>query len=183
VIDEHGSAAFDHSEHAAIDGGDLHNALDHLHRATLLIDDDGEGRSFDHGGEHRRVDREMGDSGVLDLEQQGADLLDHPGEAGRLRRRGQLQLAARRNDDIVAAADEGRPPARTRQQRVARSELAVDPNGRRLEAGMHDACIAAQLSHDPFVWACSCGARWSGDQGQKRNDTQSKLVHGSPHLI
>jgi len=86
MIDEHGAAAFHHSHHPAIDRADLHDALNDLHRTSMLVDDHGERRSLDHGCQHRRVDREMGDSGVLNLEEQGAEILDHPREARRLRR-------------------------------------------------------------------------------------------------
>jgi hypothetical protein len=74
VIDEDGPAALDNLPHAAGDRGDLDCALDDLDRAALLINDNGKRRSFDHGREHRRVDREVRDAGVLDLEQQGAEI-------------------------------------------------------------------------------------------------------------
>jgi hypothetical protein len=88
MIDEDGSPAFDHTAHAAVEGADLDNALDHLDGAPLPIHDDGEGRSLDDRGQHRRVDGEVGNAGVLHLEQQCAEVLNDPGEAGRLRGRG-----------------------------------------------------------------------------------------------
>jgi hypothetical protein len=86
VIDEDRATAFDHAGHTAVDCADLHHALNHLDGAAMLIDDDRESRSLDDGGEHRRVDREVGDAGMLDLEQQSAEILNHASEAGRLRR-------------------------------------------------------------------------------------------------
>jgi hypothetical protein len=68
VIDEHGPAAFDHPHHPAVDRVDLHDSLNDLHSGAMLIDDDGEGRALDHGSEHRRVDCEVRDAGVLYLE-------------------------------------------------------------------------------------------------------------------
>jgi len=69
MIDEDGPTAFDDLPHAAGDRRDLHGALDDLDSAALVVDDDGKGRSFDHGRKHRRVDREVRDAGVLNLEQ------------------------------------------------------------------------------------------------------------------
>ena len=126
MIDEDGPAALDDLPHAAGDRGDLHRALDDLDCAPLLIDDDGKGRSFHHGREHRRIDREVRDAGVLDLEQQGAEILDYAREAGGLRRRGEAELAARRNDDIVPAAHQRRPTGWTGQQGIAGGQLIID---------------------------------------------------------
>jgi hypothetical protein len=126
VIDEDGPSALDDLPHAAGDRGDLHRTLDDLDRAAILIDDNGKGRTLDHGREHRRVDREVRDARVLNLEQQRAEILDHPREAGGLRRRREAELAARRNDDIIAAAHQSRSAGRAGQQRIAGSELVVD---------------------------------------------------------
>ena len=87
MIDEDGPAALDHPAHRAVDGRYLHHALDHLNGAALLVDDHGEGCSLDHGGEHWRVDCEVGDAGMPDLEQHRAEILDHAREAVGLRRR------------------------------------------------------------------------------------------------
>ncbi|HKP33660.1 MAG TPA: hypothetical protein VJT70_02630 [Sphingomicrobium sp.] len=126
MIDEHGSAALDNFPHAAGVRGDLHRALDHLDRAPLLIDDDGKGGSFDNRREHRRIDREMRDPGMLDLEQQGAEILDHAREASGLRRRGEAEFAAWSNDDIIAAAHQSRSAGWASQQRIAGRELIID---------------------------------------------------------
>ena len=95
MIDEDGLAAFDHPAHRTVGGRYLHHSLDHLDGTALLVDHHGEGRSLDHGGEHRRVDREVGDAGMPDLEQHGAEILDHAREAVGLRRRRQPKLAMR----------------------------------------------------------------------------------------
>jgi hypothetical protein len=126
VIDEDGPAALHDLSHAAGDRGDLHRALDDLDRAAILIDDNRKGRTFDHGREHRRVDREVRDACVLNLEQQCAEILDHAREASGLRRCGESQLAARRDDDIIAAADQSRAAGWSGQQRIARGELIID---------------------------------------------------------
>ena len=103
MIYEHGPSAFDDAAHAAVGCSYLHRSLDHLHRAALLIDNDGEGRAFDHCGKHRRIDGEMGNTGMLDLEQQSAEILNDPREAGRLRCRRQSKLAPRSNDDVIGS--------------------------------------------------------------------------------
>jgi hypothetical protein len=120
VIDEDGPAALHDLSHAAGDRGDLHRALDDLDRAAILIDDNRKGRSLDHGREHRRVDREVRDACVLNLEQQCAEILDHAREASGLRRCGEAELAAWRDDDIIAAAHQRRAPGRAGQQRIPR---------------------------------------------------------------
>lgn len=68
MIDKNGLAALDHPAHAAVEGADLNNALDHLNGAALLIDHNGKRRPLDDRGKHRRVDGEMGDAGMLHLE-------------------------------------------------------------------------------------------------------------------
>ena len=88
MFDEDGAPALDHPAHTAIESRDLHDALDHLDGAALLVDDHGEGGSLYDGGKHRSVDREMRDSRVLHLKQQSSEILDHSGEAARLRSRG-----------------------------------------------------------------------------------------------
>ena len=157
MLNEDGASAFDHPRHAAVQGGHLHDALDHLHRATLLVDDDGKGRSLDDRRQHRSIDREVRNSGVLNLEQQGAESLDHAGEAGRLRSRGKLQLAARRNQDIVAAVDERCASGRAGPQNVARRKLFAHLQRCGLRAGMHNSSVAAQLGDNPDFTGCSRG--------------------------
>jgi len=163
MIDEDGLPTFDHSAHAAVKGTDLNNTLDHLDGAALLINDDGECRSFHDRGQHRRIDREVRNPGVPDLEQQSAQGLDDPGEAGRLRGRGEPKLTPWSDDDIIASADQGCSAGGPGQQGIARRELGVHLDRGRLQAGMHDSCIAAQLSYHPFVLACPCSARGGAD--------------------
>jgi hypothetical protein len=125
VIDEDGPSAFDDPAHAAVERSHLHRALDHLDRAALLIDNDGEGCALDHRREHRSVDGEMWNAGMLDLEQQGAEILNDAREAGWLRRRRQSKLAPRSDDDIIGAAYQGRSSRGAGEQRIARRELRV----------------------------------------------------------
>jgi hypothetical protein len=125
VIDEDGPSAFDDPAHAAIECSHLHRTLDHLDRAALLIDDYGEGRALDHRRQHRGVDGEMGNAGMLDLEQQGAEVLNDAREAGWLRRRRQSKLAPRSDDDIIGAAYQGRSPRGAGEQQVAGCEPGV----------------------------------------------------------
>ena len=126
MIDEDGPSALDDLPHAAGDGSDLHCTLDDLDRAALVVDDDGKGGAFDNGREHWRIDGEVRDAGVLDPEQQRAEILDHAREAVRLGRRREAKLAARSNDDIIAAAHQRRPPGRAGEQRIARGKLIID---------------------------------------------------------
>jgi hypothetical protein len=65
----------------------LDDALNHLNRAAVLFDDNGEGGSLNHSGQHRSVDREVRDACVLDLEQQGAEHLEYAREPGGLQLR------------------------------------------------------------------------------------------------
>jgi hypothetical protein len=177
MIDEDGSPTFDHTAHAAVDGADLDNTLDHLDGAPLLVDDDSEGRSLDDRSQHRRVDGEMGDAGVLHLEQQSSEVLNDAGEAGRLRGRGEPKFAPRSNENVIASAHECGPTSSAGQQGIAGRELAIHLDGGRLQPGMHDLRIAAQLGHHPFVRSCS--ARWSADHEKKRDEHQSEFVHCS----
>ena len=109
---------------------DLHDTLDHLDCAALLIDNYREGRSFDDRSEHWRVDGEMWNAGVLHLEEQGAHVLNDSRETGRLRRRRQSKLAVRGDDNIIGAADQGViVPAIRRERPVAGSHRV--PESRR----------------------------------------------------
>jgi len=179
VIDEDGLPAFDHPAHAAVEGANLNNTLDHLDGAALLIDDDGECRSLYDRRKHRRIDREVRDAGVLDLEQQSAEGLDDPGEAGRLGGRGEPKFASRSDDDVITSADQCSPTGGTGQQGIARGELGVHLDRGRLEAGVHNSRVAAQLSNHPFVLACRCSACGGADQEKKRDEHQGEFVHGS----
>jgi hypothetical protein len=164
MIYEDGPSAFDHPAHTAVDGSDLHHALNHLNRAAMLVDNDGESRPFDNGGQHWRIDCKVRNPGVLDLEEQGAEILDDAREAGRLRSRWKPKLTLRSNDDVIRAPDQGRSSGRTRQQDIAGGELAIHLYGGRLQAGVHDSRIAAQLSDQPFVAAGLGSGRGRAEQ-------------------
>jgi hypothetical protein len=181
VIDEDSPAALDDLPHSAGDRGDLDRALDDLDRAALLIDDDGKGRSFDDGRQHRRIDREVRNAGVLDPEQQGAEILDHAREAGGLRRSGETELAARRNDDIIAAAHQSRPAGRPGQQRIAGGELIIHGQRGWPSAGMNHAGVAAELGDDPLVRGFVRCGRGRREQEGQCCERQSQLEHGRLH--
>jgi hypothetical protein len=150
VIDEDSPAPLDHAAHRAVDRGDLHHTLKHLNRASMRIDDHREGRPFDDCREHRRVDREMRDAGMLDLEQQRAEILDHAGEAAGLRARRKPQLAARSDDDIITASNKGGATGRPSHHCVTGGQQVVDLERRRLGTRMDHARIASQLRHHPI---------------------------------
>jgi hypothetical protein len=86
MIDEDSLSAIDHSTHSAVDGRNLDAAFDHLDRAAVPIDDDRKGRSLHHGSKCRRIDGEMRNTGVTDLEKQGPECLHDPRESRRLGR-------------------------------------------------------------------------------------------------
>lgn len=177
MLDEDGASAFHHPRHAAVQRGDLHDALDHLDRAALLVDDDREGGSLDDRRQHRSIDGEVRNSGVLNLEQQGAQSLDHAREAGRLRGRGKLQLAARSHQDIVTAMDECCAPGRARRQNVAGRKLVAHLQRRGLGTGMHNSSVAAELGDNPDLIGCSGGDCRRSDQEEQRKERQGQLVH------
>jgi hypothetical protein len=60
----------------------LDDALNHLNGAAVLFDDNGEGGSLDHSGQHRSVNCKVRDACMLDLEQHGAEHLDYAREPG-----------------------------------------------------------------------------------------------------
>jgi len=151
IIDEYRPATLDDAAHAPVNGRDLHRTLDDLNRAPLLVDNHREGGALDHGGQHRRVYGKVRNAGVLDLEQQRAELLHDAREAGRLRFRRQLELASGSDDDVISPAHQGSPSASTGEQRVARGKFAVDPERHGLKPRVDNPRIAAQLRHQPFV--------------------------------
>jgi hypothetical protein len=108
VVDEYRTAAFDEPAHSTIGGGHLNRTLDHLHGAAVLIDGDRERRALHDGGEHWCIDGEMRNPGVLDLEEHSAQFLDHAGETGCLRYRGESEFASWRNNDVIGPAHEHR---------------------------------------------------------------------------
>lgn len=172
MIDEDSPSALDHPVHAAVERSHLDHTLDHLNRAPLLVDDHREGRAFDHRGQHGRVDGEVGNARVLHLEQQGAEVLDHAREAGRLGRRRKPELAPRSDDDIVAPPDESGSSGRPGEQGVTRSELATHLQRGRLKPRMDDSRIAAELGHDPFVLTCPGRACRCGNRAEEQQDDQ-----------
>jgi hypothetical protein len=151
MIDEYGSSALDETGHAAGSRADLDDTLDDLNGAAVLVDDDRERCALDDRSQHRRVHSEMRDAGVLDLEQHGAEILDHPRETVRLYAGRKPQLTSRRDQNIVAAMDQRRPAGRPGDERVAGRDLRVYLERCGLEARMDNARVAAQLGDDPFV--------------------------------
>ena len=179
MIDEDSPAAFDHPAHSAVHGADLHNALKHLNCASVCIDDHREGGPFDDCREHRRVDREVRDAGMLDLEQQRTEILDHPGEAAGLRGRGKSQLAAWSDDDVITASNQGRAARWPSHQCVAGGQLVIDLERCRLRTRVDHARIASQLRHHPIRLGAWRGQHRIGGQQDQRNKCKGQLEHGS----
>ena len=107
MFDEDGSATFDEAVHATLSSRNLYDSLDDLHCTSLLVDDDREGRSLDHGSKHRSLDGKVRDSGVLDLEQHCAQRLDDACKPTGLCAGWKAQFAMRCNEDIVSSPHEG----------------------------------------------------------------------------
>ena len=112
----------------------------------------------------------MRDTGVAHLIEHGADLLHQPREPVHLRLFWKQQATARRDNDIIAPASEHQPAVRSRYDDVARRELAMHFDRRRLHAGPQHLRHASLLTDNPRTGAGILGERGHREEQKHRSD-------------
>ena len=120
---------------------------------------------------------------MLNLEQHGAEHLDHAREPGRLRLGRQFEFASRCNDDVIGVANQRRAAAPPCQKGIAGRQLTVHLERCRLESWMDNTSIAAELSHDPVSVRVAGGSCRRRNHEDEREESERQLVHGSTPIV
>ena len=167
---------------SGLEVGDLDLAAEHADLGAARIHGDAELRSLDHGGEIGRLDLEMLDVALLDLEQDRTCLLDDGGRETLLLLGRQADHRVGRDQDRFLAADEQHAPITSGANGVAGLECLLLIQRNLLRAAGGDPDLAGGLADRPdAIVRGGCAGGRSQDQRSREGAPHSNFAqHDDP---